>query len=192
MKTGHVLLGLGIYLLWRRRQRYDDWYEGDGQVVYIPVAPVPSENDVMRFREIMMSEGQSQGIEPAVIASIIAQESEGIPSKVNGAYIGLMQISLETAAWRGYSGNASGLLDPATNIKWGTNYLAYQYKRYGGITDAIAAYNAGRVRYDASGNYTNQSYVNGVFSMIPRFRGLFASIYAGYARIFLKGQVITA
>jgi len=38
---------------------------------------------------------------------------------------------------------ASGLFDPATNIKYGAAFLAGLLKKYPDVLDAIAAYNMG-------------------------------------------------
>ena len=63
-----------------------------------------------------------------------------------GGASGLMQIKLSTARAMGYSGSASGLLDPETNLTYGVKYLAGAYRTAGG--------NHGRaVSYYASGYY---------------------------------------
>ena len=51
--------------------------------------------------------------------------------------------------------------DPTVGLDLGAAYLAYQLDRYGSIEAAVAAYNAGSVRYvpGDSGRYVNQSYV---------------------------------
>jgi soluble lytic murein transglycosylase-like protein len=50
--------------------------------------------------------------------------------------------------------------DPAVGLDLGAAYLAYQLERYGSIEAAVAAYNAGSVRYKgAEGQYVNQHYV---------------------------------
>lgn len=59
--------------------------------------------------------------------------------------------------------------DVAFNIEYGAKYLASQYKRYGDWHDAVAAYNAGSVKKDASGRYTNQPYVDFVFGHLSQF-----------------------
>lgn len=59
--------------------------------------------------------------------------------------------------------------DVAFNVEYGAKYLASQYKRYGDWKDAVAAYNAGSVKKDASGRYSNQPYVDFVFAHLKQF-----------------------
>ncbi len=59
--------------------------------------------------------------------------------------------------------------DVAYNIEYGAQYLASQYKRYGDWKDAVAAYNAGSVKKDASGKYANQPYVDFVYAHLQQF-----------------------
>ena len=55
-----------------------------------------------------------------------------------------MQIKPATASMMGYSGSATGLFDPETNIKYGMKYLAKAQKLGGGTTcGTILKYNAG-------------------------------------------------
>jgi soluble lytic murein transglycosylase-like protein len=55
-----------------------------------------------------------------------------------------MQIKPTTARGLGYSGSASGLFDPETNIKWGMKYLGMAHQLSGGATcGTILRYNAG-------------------------------------------------
>ncbi len=63
-----------------------------------------------------------------------------------GGAIGLMQIKLATARALGYSGDAEGLRDPDTNLKYGVRYLAGAYRAAGGDHDRA-------VKYYAAGYY---------------------------------------
>src|ERR1700744_4292349 len=64
----------------------------------------------------------------------------------SGGAIGLMQIKLATARALGYTGNAEGLRDPDTNLKYGVKYLAGAYRAAGGDHDRA-------VKYYAAGYY---------------------------------------
>ena len=64
----------------------------------------------------------------------------------SGGAIGLMQIKLATARALGYTGDAEGLRDPDTNLKYGVKYLAGAYRAAGGDHDRA-------VRYYAAGYY---------------------------------------
>jgi len=111
------------------------------------------------------------GVPANLVRAVILAESSGqanaktyAPTVGLYAY-GLMQVLPTTAQWLGYTGPEEGLLDPATNIQYGTAYLAYQYRRYGGDVEATAAaYNAGTAYYAADGSFTNQFYVDRVMS----------------------------
>ena len=56
------------------------------------------------------------------------------------------QIKLATARALGYSGDAEGLRDPETNLKYGVKYLAGAYRAAGGDHDRA-------VKYYAAGYY---------------------------------------
>ena len=60
-----------------------------------------------------------------------------------GESYGLLSLQLPTAQEYGYTGGASGLKDPATNIRFGLLYLRAMFQRFGNWGDAYAAYNAG-------------------------------------------------
>lgn len=91
-----------------------------------------------------------------LIKAVIGQESAfranayRAEPKINDASIGLMQILYATAKGEGYTGpvgdsrSLTGLYDPATNILWGTSFLASMLSRTGGhVASAISAYNGG-------------------------------------------------
>ncbi len=67
-----------------------------------------------------------------VIRHSIEPESNYNPNAHNGAYWGLMQISLATARSMGYRGTARGLLNADTNLKYAVAYLANAYLVAGG------------------------------------------------------------
>lgn len=146
----------------------------------------------------------------ALIKAIIAQESAFKPSAsraepaVNDASIGLMQILYGTAKGEGYTGpvgtasTLTGLYDPATNIRFGTSYLASSLQdTRGNILAGISAYNGGfrpdigfgakatrqmticlardntgkciSSRVVQPGEFSNQSYVNAVLNNMAYF-----------------------
>ncbi len=88
-------------------------------------------------------------IDSYLVAAIIRTESHFRPHAVSSAgAIGLMQIMPATGEWiagkiriEGFT--ASGLSDPATNIRLGTWYLRYLIDRFGDTSTALIAYNAG-------------------------------------------------
>jgi soluble lytic murein transglycosylase-like protein len=118
---------------------------GDKQVV----VEYDSSDKVMRWGKEIQAASTKYGIEPAVIAAIIEQESGGNPDIQSPAgAIGLMQLMPRTAQGLGVNP-----YDPGQNIEGGTKYLAIQLNRFGSLEMALAAYNAG------PGNVLNSRYL---------------------------------
>lgn len=97
------------------------------------------------FGSIISSYATAYGVPEALAHAVVRVESNFRP-KVTGAAgeIGLMQLKLGTARMMGYSGSASALYDPETNIKYGMKYLAKALQLSDGSTcGTILKYNAG-------------------------------------------------
>ena len=84
---------------------------------------------------------QANGLDPALLAGLIKQESNFNPNAGSGAGArGLTQLMPSTAAGLG----VSNVLDPVQSINGGAKYLKQQLDTFGGdVTKALAAYNAG-------------------------------------------------
>jgi len=129
------------------------------------------------FENLIRNAAGRYGVPTAVITAIIDQESSFNPNARGSAgEYGLMQLMCQTANFMGFSGDCELLRDPATNIEYGTKYLQYQYNRYGSWVDAVAAYNAGSVFKNSSGQYTNskgvtnvEQYVLGVLNRLRKY-----------------------
>ncbi|MBI4148844.1 transglycosylase SLT domain-containing protein [Candidatus Woesearchaeota archaeon] len=67
---------------------------------------------------------------------------QGTFHQVSCSY-GYMQLLYGTAWDEGYRGDAAGLLDAQTNIKYGIAHIARRLKQFKNVEDALAAYNAG-------------------------------------------------
>jgi hypothetical protein len=120
-------------------------------------------------------------VAPELVGAIMLQENPQLdPARVTAEpggrqSFGLMQVLGSTAVDLGYP-DPRALLEPAVGIDAGTQYLAKQLARYGGDVDAaVAAYNAGSVRFDTQERYINQPYVD-------RVRGFFNSLVAAVKR----------
>jgi len=86
----------------------------------------------------------ANGLPVELVHRVVRRESGYNPRASHAGNIGLMQIRYATARGAGYSGPASGLLDPEINLTYAVRYLAGAYRAAGG--------NAGRaVAYYASG-----------------------------------------
>jgi len=75
---------------------------------------------------------------PALLNKIIKRESNYNPAALFRGHWGLMQIKYATAKSMGYRGEPKGLLDAATNLKYGGKYLAGAYLVAGGNAERAA------------------------------------------------------
>jgi len=85
----------------------------------------------------------------SLVRRVIVRESGYNPAARNGPYYGLMQISHATARGMGYTGDASGLLDAETNLRYAVRYLAGAYMTAGGNHDRAVQLYARGYYYDA-------------------------------------------
>jgi soluble lytic murein transglycosylase-like protein len=83
----------------------------------------------------------ANGIDPALLAGLVKQESGFNPNAGSGAGArGLTQLMPSTAAGLG----VNSVLDPVQSLNAGAKYLKQQLDTFGGdVTKALAAYNAG-------------------------------------------------
>jgi hypothetical protein len=102
-----------------------------------PVPPLPFERTFYRlmgrpqtsgYDELIRSYSDRFGLDPRLIKSVIAAESEFTPSaKSPAGALGLMQVMPATAGFMGISGKA--LFEPEANIRAGTLYMTYLFER---------------------------------------------------------------
>lgn len=186
-----IISGILVYLLLKKSQwkEPDTWFQRPaGSQPMLPPVMAEFEVKIMSYRKYMMKWGIELGIEPAVIASIIGRESLGEANQVttesNGAIAyGLMQILGDTLTMLGFDGKPSEALDPETNIKYGTQYLNYQFQRYRTSRDMIAAFNSGTVKRKSNGTYVNQDYVDTVVKNVSKYRLFFRYYYCNYKNV---------
>ena len=91
-------------------------------------------------QSILMRVAQEEGIDPALLNSVVMAESGGNPmaESPKGAG-GLMQLMPATAQELG----VTDVFDPEQNLRGGAKYLRQQLERFGDPSLALAAYNAG-------------------------------------------------
>ena len=108
----------------------------------------------LRHEDIIRQQAREKGLDPALIASVIYEESKFRDQTSHAGARGLMQITPETARFiaRDSGGTAftqRDLATPQINISYGAYYLRYLMRRYHGDTElAVAAYNAGETNVD--------------------------------------------
>jgi soluble lytic murein transglycosylase len=109
----------------------------------------------IRYDQALLSAAREEGIDPALVAALILQESSYDAAALSRAGArGLMQVMPATgrriARQKGVRFKRAGLDDPETSLDFGTHYLRQMSERYGGAVEKVlAAYNAGPHRVDA-------------------------------------------
>ena len=125
------------------------------------------------FESQINAAATSNGIDPALLKGLVAQESGFDPNARSGAgAVGLTQLMPGTAASLGVSDPT----DPAQSLQGGARYLRQQLDRFGGDERlALAAYNAGPgavTKYGGVPPYAEtQGYVNKVLANAAAYRG---------------------
>jgi len=103
----------------------------------------------LEHEDIIRQQASDKGLDPALIAAVIFEESRFRDQTSHAGARGLMQITPQTAAFiaRDSGGTAfvqGDLATPQVNISYGAYYMRYLLRRYDGdVTLAVAAYNAG-------------------------------------------------
>ena len=127
-----------------------------------------------KYSEYVEKYSAEYGVPESVIYAIIKAESGFDPSAVSSASppaLGLMQLMEETyadvARWLGETADPWKIYDPETNIKYGTYYLSYLYRRYENWENTFAAYNAGPGNVDDWLDAPEYSDGNGNLTHIP-------------------------
>jgi soluble lytic murein transglycosylase len=118
---------------------------------YLPKA---YDRDSYAISRAIIAQARKYQLDPLVVTAVIAGESSFNPRAIGSVgEIGLMQVRPETGQWIArmlhwrWQGRSS-LLDPITNIRYGTAYLSYlrQFFRDKGYMSEhlyLAAYNMG-------------------------------------------------
>lgn len=98
-----------------------------------------------QYGTIISRYAATYGVPLSLAHAVISVESNyRVNARGSAGEVGLMQIKPATARAMGYSGKASGLYNPETNIRYGMKYLGMAHKLAGGTTcGTILRYNAG-------------------------------------------------
>jgi soluble lytic murein transglycosylase-like protein len=101
-------------------------------------APAPT------IKDLVAKHAHDNGVPVDLANAVIRIESRFNPAARNRGAFGLMQINAGTARTLGFSGNASGLLSPDTNLLYGMKVLAGAYRASGGdLCRTLAFYQSG-------------------------------------------------
>ena len=109
----------------------------------------------LAYEQLLKQKAAEESLDPALVASLICQESTFNPGAVSPAGArGLMQVIPPTgrvlARELRVRYRANDLLSPTTSLDYGTLYLRQLLDRFGGrVERVLAAYNAGPHRVDA-------------------------------------------
>lgn len=80
-------------------------------------------NETPELRALIDQYADRYDVPPELVQRVVVRESTHRPEARNGPYYGLMQILPATARSMGYEGDAQGLLDAETNLKYAVKYL---------------------------------------------------------------------
>ena len=126
-----------------------------------------------KFDDLFKEVARVYNLDPKLLHAIAKVESNYNPRAVSpkGA-LGVMQLIPSTARLVG----VSDPFDPRENIYGGARYLRYLLDKFGDLTLALAAYNAGPKAVEAYGGIPpypeTQRYVRSVLSLYQRLKGL--------------------
>lgn len=106
-------------------------------------------NETPELRELIDQYAAEYQVPADLVQRVIIRESGHRAAARNGPYYGLMQIMPATARGMGYRGEAAGLLDAETNLKYGVKYLRGAYVVAGGNKDAALKWYSRGYYYEA-------------------------------------------
>lgn len=112
---------------------------------------------------------QDFNLPPGLLSALCWVESNHQARAVNpddggSPSVGVCQIKPSTARILGFKGSRQALMQPKYNIKYAAKYLKQQIDRYNGdLRQGVAAYNAGKCRFNSKHQIMNRQYVDKVF-----------------------------
>jgi len=156
------------------RPRGDKRFKAVPRLSMSAPAPKYQEPKTYVYDPLIGETAASEGVPPALVKAVIAAESAFDSQAVShkGAQ-GLMQLMPATSARLG----VRNPFEPAQNVRGGTTYLRTMIDRYGDISRALAAYNAGPTVVDRYGGIPpyreTRDYVERVLTYYRRYHGDF-------------------
>ncbi|MCJ2093745.1 transglycosylase SLT domain-containing protein [Methylobacterium sp. J-072] len=146
----------------------------------LAVAPVAAFGQAPRdnIDALIEQQAKANGVPASFVHAVVKRESNYNPNAKGGSALGLMQIKHATARSLGYTGDAAGLLDPATNLRYGVAYLAGAYRTaQGNVSQAYQYYNRGY--YYAAKRQGISSEVASVVAPVAASASALASLFGG-------------
>ncbi|MBX9933888.1 MAG: transglycosylase SLT domain-containing protein [Methylobacterium sp.] len=147
----------------------------------VPASALAQQANAARdnINALIESQAKAAGLPSSFVHQVIKRESNYNPNAKGGSALGLMQIKHATAKGMGYSGDAAGLYDPATNLRFGIAYLAGAYRAAkGDLIQAYTYYNRGYY-YAAKrlGISTNVASLETAPAAVPQSGAAFGSLF---------------
>lgn len=133
-------------------------------------------NGLSAFEGAIQQAAATFGLDADLLRAVIWKESKGDPlavrfePRIPDTSYGLMQVLLGTARSLGFAGSMQELLDPATNIAVGTQYLRSRFDEYLDFRLAVASYNSGSPVF-RDGVLINEGYVQEVQANLAALKG---------------------
>lgn len=110
----------------------------------VPATALAQEAARDNIDALIAEQARVNKVPEAFVHRVVKRESNYNAHAKGGSALGLMQIKHATARGLGYTGDAAGLYDPATNLKYGIAYLAGAYRAAkGDLEQAYRYYNRG-------------------------------------------------
>jgi hypothetical protein len=129
---------------------------------------------------LIEQQAKANGVPASFVHAVVKRESNYNPKAKGGSALGLMQIKHATARSLGYTGDAAGLFDPATNLRYGVAYLAGAYRTaQGNVSQAYQYYNRGY--YYAAKRQGISTEVASVVAPVAASASALASLFGGGA-----------
>jgi soluble lytic murein transglycosylase-like protein len=114
-----------------------------------PLAFVNPSSNISSLDGMIARYAAQYDVPESLIRRVIQRESGYNPKARNGPNLGLMQIRHDTARSMGYRGDADGLLDADTNLRYAVKYLRGAYLVGGRSPDAAVRFYSRGYYYDA-------------------------------------------
>ena len=112
-------------------------------------APTLQPGETAEMRGLIDHYADLYGVPRPLVHRIVKRESTYNPGARNGQYMGLMQIMPQTARRMGYEGDAHGLLDAETNLRFGVKYLRGAWLLADGSADTAERWYSRGYYYEA-------------------------------------------